>query len=1233
MKKIFLIGLLLCFFSFGNAQKYYYALARRQAQLGNYQEAIRLESEALKILEETVGNMSPDYAKVLNSLATYYYHTGNYQEAIRLETEALNIQEEVLGKKHPDYATFLNNLALYYSKLGNYQEAILLGADALKISEEVLGKEHPDYVTTLNNLALYNSHLGNYQEALRLGTEALNLGEKIHGKNHPDYANSLSNLAEYYYELGNYQEALQLGTEAMNIREKILGKNHPDYATSLNNLANLNSQLGDYREAIRLGTEALSIYENVLGTNNSNYASTLSNLALYNSYLGNYMEAIRLGTESMNIGEKIFGKNHPKLAITLNNIALYNYYLGNYQEAIRLGTDALNTLEKGVGKNNYNYTTFLSNLALYNSKIGNYKEAIRLGTDALNLREKILGKKHPDYATSLSNLSVNYDHLGDYQEAIRTETEALKIIEEVLGKKHPNYVAVLSNLALYNFNLGDYQEAIRLGSEALDIREKIHGKYHPDYATTLSNLAEYYYELGNYQEAIKLGTEALNIREKILGKNHPDYATSLNNLANHNSHLGNYQEAIRLGTEALNIYEKGLGKDNSYYATSLNNLALLNFYLGNCQEAIRLGIEAMNIHERVLGTDHPLYPISLNNLALFNFYLGNYQEATRLGIEAMNIHERILGEKHPVYVKYLSNLGLYYYFNDDLVNLKKTEKEDFHFKRELLLNSFSFLPLSEREAYWNANNFWYIKWLPAYTYTYPDADFIDLGYNAALLSKGILLNSEIEFDKFLAENGTPELADKYNEVKRIRMQLNKLYEMPIANRWCDTDSLEGVAIFLERELMSESKEFGDYTRNLSITWQDVQKGLSDKEVAIEFVSFPLNQDSTMYVAYVLKQGMDAPVLVKLFEEKDLKSGNIFSSTNPDRIYTQKWCSELIWGKFAPYLEDSENVYFAPDGLLHQIAIEYLPALDGEGMMSDIYNIYRLSSTRQLAIDRDRKNYRTAVLYGGIEYNSDPMIMLAESRKYDRGSEPLIKATDPGIFANERFYASPLAGTLPEAQAIKTSLDNNGYSTTLFSGSEASEESFKNLSGENSEILHIATHGVFWNKDEAEKASSSNPNLFFMDQFGENGAKYSEDKALTRSWLFMAGANNTTQKGELPEGVENGLLTAQEIAQMNLRGTDLVVLSACQTGLGDIGSEGVFGLQRGFKKAGVNTILMSLWNVNDDATQLLMTTFYDNYMKGMSKREALKEAQRTVRETPGYNIPRFWAPFILLDGLE
>ena len=1152
----------------------------------------------------------------LSAVGIEYYNQGEYVKALDCFLACAEIEKEVVGEKHLFYARALNNLANNNYYLGNYTEAIRLGTEALNIRKEILGINHPDYATSLNNLASYNADLGNYPEAIRLGTEALNIRKEILGVNHPDYATSLGNLAGYNADLGNYAEAIRLGTEAMNILKEIFDTNY--YAISLNNLANYNAYLGNYAEAIRLGTEALNIRKEVLGINHPDYAISLGDLAKYNAYLGNYAEAIRLGTEALNIQKEVLGINHPDYATSLDNLAGYNSNLGNYAEAIRLGTEALNIQKEVLGINHPDYATSLGNLAGYNSNLGNYAEAIRLGTEALNIREEVLGINHPDYATSLGDLAKYNAYLGNYTEAIRLETEALNIRKEVLGTKHLYYTLSLNNLAVYNANLGNYMEAIRLGTEALNIQKEVLGTTHPEYATSLSNLATYTAYLGNYTEAIRLETEALNIQKEIWGISHPGYATSLSNLANYTAYLGYYTEAIRLETEALNIRKEILDIAHPHYAVSLSNLANYNAYLENYAEAIRLSTEALNIEKETLDTNHPSYATTLNNLADYYFQANNKKEVANLYTDVTDLYT------------------------------------------DLVLSTFSDLTTSEQAFFWNKYNNYFNNELPHSAYILADDSLYISAYNGILLSKGLLLNAEMEMKNLLQESGDSAIVALYEETRMNRLMLNKLWEKPVNERFMDADSLQQVIKGQEQELIQRSKVYGDYTKNLAITWQDVQKKLGKEEIALEFLSFPTGQDSLMYVAMAVKPGMEHPEMIPLFEEKQLKR------IQPYSYYTTSELYQLVWKPLEEKLQGVKNIYFAPGGELYNIAVETLPDTDST-FISDRYSLYRLSSTRQLALIQEGYDSGDARIYGGLKYDTDLSALVRDNRKYHRANSSLARSFEDTFIADSlqmRSGAEELPGTKIEAENIKRSLDAARVSNELYTDTVGTEASFKAMSGERIRTLHIATHGFYWTEREARQLKD----LDFLMLADDRNPKYTEDKALTRSGLLMAGANNALMGLELPEDVDNGILTAKEIAGLDLRGMDMVVLSACQTGLGEITGDGVFGLQRGFKKAGAKSLLMSLWKVEDNATQLLMTRFYANLITGMGKHEALLNAQRYVREyekeirivvnevtsdqkrqmerqgirwEPKFEIrreypyrhPRYWAAFILLDGLN
>ena len=1158
------------------------------------------------------------------------YRQGMYAEAIPYFEKSDRIDKAVLdsASNRRDYSAMW--LASCYYRLGDSVKA--------KSIHEYYRFAPVDRRLTVKSDSLsavgieyYNQ--GEYVKALDCFLACAEIEKGVVGEEHPFYANTIIPLAYTYFFLQDSVNAVKMQLRHERLIRSIFGKQSIQYIYALCNSGDLYNAYSEHEKSLKYYQQTLALTDSMKLFNGditdskvvelrsrikNNLAVSFNNEAVEQFKKGNYTEAIRLGTEVMNIRKEILGTNHPDYATSLNNLALYYSDLGNYTEAIRLGTEAMNIQEEILGTNHPHYATSLSNLTGYNSSLGNYAEAIRLETEAMNIRKEILGTNHPDYATSLNNLALYYSDLGNYTEAIRLVTEAMNILKEILGISHPHYATSLNNLALYYSGLGNYTEAIRLGTEAMNIWKEILGTNHPDYAASLSNLAGYNSSLGNYAEAIRLGTEAMNIWKEILGTNHPDYATSLSNLALYYSDLGNYTEAIRLGTKAMNIRKKILGINHPDCATSLNNLATYSYYLGNYMEAIRLMAEAVDVLKDGLGTYHPNYAISLESLAVLYFRINNERETVSLYIDVTNLYT------------------------------------------DLVLSTFADLTISEQALFWNKYNNYFNSRLPQCAYTLADDSLYASAYNGILLGKGLLLNAEMEMKNLLQESGDSAIVALYEETRMNRLMLNKLWEKPVNEQFMDADSLQQVIKRQEQELIQRSKVYGDYTKNLAITWQDVQKKLGKEDVALEFLSFPTGQDSLMYVAMVVKPSMEHPEMIPLFEEKQLKR------IQPYSYYTTSELYQLVWKPLEEKLQGVKNIYFAPGGELYNIAVETLPDTDST-FISDRYSLYRLSSTRQLALIQEGYDSGDARIYGGLKYDTGLSALVRDNRKYHRANSSLARSFEDTFIADSlqmRSGAEELPGTKIEAENIKRSLDAARVSNELYTDTVGTEASFKAMSGERIRTLHIATHGFYWTEREARQLKD----LDFLMLADDRNPKYTEDKALTRSGLLMAGANNALMGLELPEDVDNGILTAKEIAGLDLRGMDMVVLSACQTGLGEITGDGVFGLQRGFKKAGAKSLLMSLWKVEDNATQLLMTRFYANLITGMGKHEALLNAQRYVREyekeirivvnevtsdqkrqmerqgirwEPKFEIrkeypyrhPRYWAAFILLDGLN
>jgi CHAT domain-containing protein len=610
----------------------------------------------------------------------------------------------------------------------------------------------------------------------------------------------------------------------------------------------------------------------------------------------------------------------------------------------------------------------------------------------------------------------------------------------------------------------------------------------------------------------------------------------------------------------------------------------------------------------------------LNNLASNYAYLGDYQKAIELNQQALIIYKQILGENHPNYAASLSNLATDYFYTNNFVNSAQYLQQSSRSLINQLKHQFTWLTEKERNLFWEKqkHNYMFLSYFSFASGNQPA--FEKMAYDGALLSKGLLLQSSQSLDNLLMESVNEETIEKAEELRIIHHTLNRLYEKPIAERYLNADSLETVAQNLERELLAQSKEYGDYTRFMSITWQDVQKNLGEKDVAIEFVEFPvLKSDSIMYAALVLRKDWEHPQMISLFEKKQIEQ---YLQQSPEKQYAGfvgKQLYQLMWKPLKEVIQQGENVYFSAAGVYHQLALEYLPSDDGTPLC-DLYNFRRLSSTRQLALDENNVAIKSATLYGGIQYDVNPTQMLTESKKYQK-EESLYAYRGTSVDSLRGNKWVTLDNTVPEIEFISDELNRNKVQATVFTSTNANEESLKDLSGKKINILHLATHGFFLPIEETRK-------IDYFQMLGRDNNP-TPDMSMRRSGLVMAGGNGAWSGDSIPEGIDDGILTAQEISVLDFREMDLVVLSACETGLGDINtSEGVFGLQRAFKKAGAKTLIMSLWKVNDEITKTLMNKFYQSLFTGKSKNEAFLEAQQFIRSR--HPEPQNWAAFIMLD---
>ncbi|PSJ71770.1 hypothetical protein C7N43_37645 [Sphingobacteriales bacterium UPWRP_1] len=1029
---------------------------------------------------------------------------------------------------------------------------------------------------------------GDYVGAIANFEKLLEIVGKQYGKNSPDYATLVNSLAFLYYSMGNYVQAEPLYKEALSIRKTVLGEAHPDYAASLIGLALLYTHMGNYAQAEPLYKEALAINKKVLGEDHPSYATSLNNLAGLYEIMGNFIQAEPMYKQAIAIKKKAWGEDHPDYTIYLNNLAGLYDKMGNYGLAEPMYKQAIANCKKTLGEEHPNYAILLGNLAGLYKDIGNYAQAELLYNQSLAIMKKVLKEEHPHFATSLNNLASLYKSMGNYAQAEQMFQQAISIKKKVLNEEHPSYAASLNNLARLYQDMGNYAQAVPLSHQVLTIIEKAFGKDHPDYASSLNTLGGLYCDMGIYEQAATYYIQALAIREKVLGEEHPQHTTFLNDLALLYERMGIYEQAEMYYKQALAIYKKTLGEEHPSYATSLNNLAVLYESMGNYAQAELLYKQALAIRKKALGEAHPDYANSLNSLALLYESMSNYAQAEPLITQALHIYQTQITHNFT----WLSEKQREEYY--------KTIGYNFQLYHSFTLKAHETIPQTLSDE-----------------------------YNYQLFTKGLQLATAKQMRSRIAESGDTTLLNDYENWLGQRRFLGKLYEKTIAQRdsmGIDIDSLEDAANRAEASLARRSEVFAEATDTTRYTWQDVQQKLQTNEAAIEIARFNWHDKEwtdTVYYALmvVTPQTKEHPTVIWLKNGNDMEGKHFNSYAGALQRGENDFDSYLqYWQPLDSLLQGASKVYLSLDGIYHKLNLETLLTPESK-YLGDVKELHLVGSTKDLVRTRQATTSSlSALLVGNPAYSADSTQLASAAMQF---KNPAV--TDAYLPDNTRsatYQLQALPGTQSEIDSIGAVLTKQGYRVQAYSGKEAVEEAVK--SAQSPRVVHLATHGAFL----ADPAPDKQENTRLMMGIDQQRAT---QNPLLRSQLYFSGAQETLS-GKYPIGAtyDNGILTAYEAVNLNLQGTDLVVLSACETGLGEVrNGEGVFGLQRAFQVAGARSVMMSLWKVNDAATSLFMSTFYRNWLQTGNKRQAFKATQQALRANPNYKHPFYWGAFVLV----
>ena len=991
-------------------------------------------------------------------------------------------------------------------------------------------------------------------------------------------ADRLGKQADQLAEQSKFAEAVPLAERVLSLREQELGPMHPDVAAALNGLGELEYSKGEYRKAEP-----------------------------------HYLRALE-------IREKVLGSTHPDVGDTLNNLGDVYLALGEYGRAMPLLTRALRVLEKAPGPVRPGLVAALTNLAGVYLEQGAYAKAESLFARALDLDEKAKGLVHPTLAKDLNNLAGVYNDQGAYAKAEPLFIRALEIREKTLGPMHPDTASSLNNLGYLYFRQAAYAKAEPFLVRAVDVRERALGPMHPVLAASLNNLALLYSSRGERGKAEPLFLRSLDILEKSLGPKHPRFAGALANLAVLYTDQGAYEKAEPLFLRALDIDEKAQGPVHITVAKTLNKLARLYVEQGAYGKAEPLYLRALDIWEKTVGM-HPDMATCLGNLAALYTDQGAYGKAEPLYLRALRTGEQALGPMHPDLVKNLYGLARLYRAQGAPERAQPLLSRAAEIREAQLRTELARLSEPARRALMTTLRDETGSVVSFHADAMPtSARALDLALTTVLRRKGRILDSLAETQVTLRGHLTPRLRAQLDQLAQARTELSeRLYSQP--DRQSAADRAAAIAASrtrvegLEAALGAASLEFR--AQSAPITVAKVQAALPRGAMLVEFVRYQrfaaarVQQRSQpdRYVAYLLtRQG--PPRWVELGDAAPIDAAVDAALAALHRAPTPRTSDAalqaldaLVLGPLRAQLADASHLILAPDGKLNLVPFEALVDPQGHFEVEQRLMSYVTSGRDLLRRAAPRAPRSPAVIVASPDYG------------------PLPSTAAPGTVS-----FAPLAGAAAEVDQLRPL-----FPAAPLTGAAATKHALADLVGP--AILHVATHG-FYTRDPgtvtgpvpAPAIGRASPAVAQRGIVVHGGNAASQPQppddpldALDQAGLAMAGAN---------QGAD-GIVTAREIAGFDWWGTKLVVLSACETGVGAVPSgDGVYGLRRAVVLAGAEAQVVSLWNVNDSSAQELMRAYYDELVRGTGRAEAIRQAKLRLLRQPRYAHPHYWAAFIL-----
>ena len=1111
----------------------------------------------------------------------------------------------------------------------------------------------------LSNMANFWTSSGNIEKTLETKKKEVEASRYLYGNKSNLYIMEMFQLSTLYYDYGNSSEALRWNRLSADKCYEICAKladSGAEYDEKEYYMYDIDLFYDKQTSAFRYylynqkwnkaKTLMQNVYQLIKGQNDTTIyiPITLYYIGL-SSYEGNdEKDAEKFFLLSYKSFQQYNNFKHIPVYGEMLNIMSHLYStMGEYETAYKYALEACETNKSTYGKTSSGYVNALSILSnceigLNKTDIGlshleeavtlldsipqmsevekqNYRDKLNYVYLRLNVNKEIKGNN----STTTDN-SIFLDAADDFAKG-RTENAITKL-RDLLNYYDThfnttvldNYIFVVGSLSSKLVSIGSYSEADNILNGAIEKlsqnnvnTRQIRGLYEAK--------GLLYYTINNVDMALYWYNQAMDMysveNEKSL-----EYGMLVSSLAMCQMTKENYSLAKQLSDKAYDICVQFYG-DNS---NSANDRLLILNNLATIYAKLKDYTKGKELYERVIEDATSQQNIGTKAVALINLseiYLLHENDFTK----AEEYLRKAMKMEAASYVKDMAEMDL---LLTQILQKRETAVNDVERYnnriKEELASIYAHFSEVEREEYWTqkSQSLVFLNNLSAMKFNTPKA--LKMAYDNAIYTKNMLINSGRLLGQ-LVNDCSSDVKNEYSSMINMRRMLSdKNSAKDSIGVYCEAISQK------EKAIVASIPDFGSKLKAQFKTCGDVQRMLSDNEIAIEFVflpkiKFPFDQSELLYGALLLAKGDTVPKLIPLCSIYDLE--DMMDAYTPmgqneiDSLYafSNKTLYHMIWKKIEPYIPLGSTIYFSPTGCISEINLSEIS--NGNNRLAELYDFHEVSTTA--LIDEVKQyagmDYLNAALYGDINYSEDVDLMAEKAKRYSLYTSGEVLATR----SLSRGTWDLLPGTKDEVGTIAEMLRDKGTNVYMLTQNEANEESFKAFDAHAPELIHIATHGFYF-PPEVNVTSSFFNGLHSYTQ---------KDYSMLYSGLLFAGANNAWTGKKIEENVEDGILTADEISRLDLSGNKLIVLSACNTGLGDIDNvDGVFGLQRGLKRAGVKTILMSLWKVPDEETKELMRLFYKELLSGKTPHQSLKTAQNQLM-TRGKS-PYYWAGFILLD---